>query len=126
MSLLGGDLRAEIGLDPDIVAIMLPGTLTRQNKALVAGRWVPDPTTVDVLGFMDARRTAVVMGGGTTVTASPERIAVLLGLDANGLVIPEPKPQDRLFLQGETHGIRTVERDPAGATWTCTLTEVGA
>lgn len=126
MSLLGGDLRAEIGLDPDILSIMLPGVLTRANKTLVSGRWVDAPTTVDVLGFMDTRRTAVVMGGGSTVTATPERIAVLLGLDASGAVIPEPKPQDRLLLQGETHGIRTVERDPAGATWTCTLTEVGA
>ena len=126
MSLLGGDLRAEFGLDPDILAIMLPGVLTRANKTLVSGRWVDAPNTVDVLGFMDTRQTAVVMGGGSTVIATPERIAVLLGLDANGDVIPEPKPQDRLLLQGETHGIRTVERDPAGATWTCILTEVGA
>jgi hypothetical protein len=123
--LLAGGLRSEIGLDPDIRDLMLPCTLTRLNKTPIGGRWTNGTTvTVNALGFLDMRRNAVMIGG--SVQADPERIAVILGLDATGAVVPEPRPMDRLLIQGETHGVRTVERDPAGATWTLTLTEVGA
>jgi len=120
MALLDGDLRLEIGTDPDLVAIMLPGTLTTYAQALVAGRMVRTPTETAVRGFMDTRRVAPFMGG-----QAMERVAVILGIGTNGSPIPTPKDGDKLALQGETMTVKTSEPDPAGATFTLTLREVG-
>lgn len=126
-NLLDGGLRAEIGLDPDMRALMLPVQLVRRNKTLTGGRWVDgSPSTVNALGFLETRRAAVFSGGGSAGLGQPELVCVILGLDAAGAVVPEPMPLDGVVIQGETHTVKTVERDPAGATWTLTLTEVGA
>lgn len=124
MGALDGGIRAKVGLNPTLRALMLPATLVKQSASFVNGRQVTTPVSYPALGFVDTRRTAVVLGGANTVTGSAERVCVLLGLNAAGDPIPEPKAQDRITIQGQTHGIQTVERDPAGATWTCTLTVV--
>lgn len=124
MGALDGGIRDKVGLNPTLRALMLPATLITQNVGFVNGRQVTSPVSYPALGFVDTRRTAVAFGGATTISGSAERICVLLGLNADGNPIPEPKAQDRITIQGQTHGIQTVERDPAGATWTCTLTVV--
>ena len=126
MGLLDGGLRTRISANPNIKALMLPGILTRRNRGFVRGRHYDQPEAHNVLGFLDTRRVAVPVGGSNTITGSSQRIAVILGLGPSGDVIPEPMPQDRIEFQGETHRIQTVERDPAGATWTLALTETGA
>lgn len=124
MGALDGGIRDKVGLNPTLRALMLPATLIKQNVGFVNGRQVTTPVSYPALGFVDTRRTAVAIAGQSAINAGSERICVLLGLNADGDPIPEPKPQDRITIQGQTHGIQTVERDPAGATWTCTLTVV--
>jgi hypothetical protein len=122
MALLDGDLRAEIGTNPDLVAIMLPGTLTTYAVARVNGREVKTPTTHNVRGFFDNRRYAVIDGGGQ----ASERIVLLLAIDATGNVLVRPSPGDRVELAGETVTVQTCEVDPAGATYTLRLRQTGA
>jgi len=116
MALLDGDLRLEIGTNPDLVAIMLPGTLTTYAQALVSGRMVRTPTETAVRGFMDMRRIAP--------SFEAERVAVILGIGVNGQPIPTPKDGDKLVLQGETIIVLRSEPDPAGATFTLVANDV--
>lgn len=118
MALLDGGLKAEIGLDKDILALMLDGTLHSKTRVLSGGEYTVTNTNYAIKGFYSNRRSAVLVGGSNTIQGTPERIALIL---AHNLAVA-PKPQDEITLQGQKNAIETVETDPANATYTLVLT----
>jgi hypothetical protein len=115
---ISGIIRDAIGpgvLDATLTRVT-PGTRT---AALTAGT---QPTTVAYAckGFVDSQKVRFVNG---TLVKAGQKVVVLIGdTIAGGTVAPQPG--DRISIEGASYVIPeggTIDRDPAGATYTCAV-----
>lgn len=100
---------------------MLPATLTRvtggtRNPASLTGGPVVDETATDYAcrGFVESYTAREIDG---TLVRDSDRKVILLGGSLPDDI--DPRPGDRVNIEGETWKVVRVERDPAGATFTC-------
>lgn len=117
---VSGIIKKEIGdnmlKDPAHAVVLISFAAGTRTGNLTSGKARP-PTNVPGKGFID--ETAIKSVRGTLVEAG-DTLIQLVGdsfLSSGALVVP--KINDHLTIEGSEYRIKELDRDPAGAMYTC-------